>query len=124
MSGITRYAAPGATRARAVAHDGRVFTVATSPDKSPSIETQTRAALAQLDRHLAEAGTDRSRLLSVTVYLADIALKPGLNAVWDAWVDPASPPQRACVGAALEGDDLVEFVAVAALPPSSGSGPA
>ena len=124
MSGITRHAAPGATRARSVMHDRRVFTVATSPDKSASIETQTRQALAQLDRHLAEAGTDRSRLLSVTVYLADITLKPGMNAVWDAWIDPACPPQRACVGAALEGDDLVEFVGVAALPSSSGSGPA
>jgi enamine deaminase RidA (YjgF/YER057c/UK114 family) len=115
MSGITRYSRPGATRARAVAHDGRVYTVATSPVKSDSMEQQTNEALKQLDTHLAEAGTNKSRLLSVTVYITDMARKPEMNRIWDAWADPANPPQRACIGAVLEGDDLIELVAVAAL---------
>lgn len=116
MSPITRFARPGATRARSAVHDGRVYTVATSPVKSASMEEQTREALKQLDTHLAEAGTDKSRLLSVTVYIANMAWKPEMNRVWDAWADRANPPQRACIGATLEGEDLIELVAVAALP--------
>ena len=115
MSDITRFSREGATRARAVVHDGRVYTVAVSPVKSASMEEQARAALDQLDQHLAEAGSDKSRLLTVTVYIADMTRKAEMNRAWDAWVDPANPPQRACIGATLEADDLIELVAVAAL---------
>jgi enamine deaminase RidA (YjgF/YER057c/UK114 family) len=115
MSDINRFTRPGATRARAVVHDGHVYTVAISPVKSASMEDQTREALKQLDLHLAEAGSNKSHLLTVTVYITDMAHKAEMNRAWDAWVDRANPPQRACIGAALEGDDLIELVAVAAL---------
>ncbi len=115
MSDINRFTRRGATRARAVVHDGRVYTVAISPVKSASMEDQAREALKQLDAHLAEAGSNKSRLLTVTVYIADMARKAEMNRAWDAWVDLANPPQRACIGVALEGDDLIELVAVAAL---------
>ncbi|HEX2114654.1 MAG TPA: RidA family protein [Alphaproteobacteria bacterium] len=105
--------APG--RSRVVVHGGLVFTVATAREKSASMRAQAASALAVLDAHLAEAGTDKSKLLSATVYIADMARKPEMNEVWIAWVDPANPPQRACIGAALEGDDLIEIVAIAAL---------
>ena len=68
-----------------------------------------------LDANLAEAGTGKSKLLSATVYITDMARKPEMNEAWMAWVDQANPPQRACIGAALEGGDLIEIVAVAAL---------
>ena len=116
MSDITRHFRPGVTRARSVIHDGRVYTVSTSPVKSKSMEEQAQEALKQLDAHLAEAGTNKSRLLSVSVYIADMSMKAEMNTAWEAWADPANPPQRACMGVQLEGDDLVEFVAVAALP--------
>jgi enamine deaminase RidA (YjgF/YER057c/UK114 family) len=116
MTSILRHARAGATRARSVIHDGRVYTVATSPEKSASMEEQTRFALAALDAHLAEAGTNKSRLLSVTVYIADMSRKAEMNNAWDVWADPQNPPQRACIGAALEGRDLIELVVVAALP--------
>jgi enamine deaminase RidA (YjgF/YER057c/UK114 family) len=116
MSDIIRHFGPGATRARAVIHDGRVYTVATSPVKSKSMEEQTREALKQVDAHLAEAGTDKSRLLSVSVFITDMSKKAEMNRAWDAWVDSANPPQRACMGVQLEGEDMVEFVVVAALP--------
>jgi enamine deaminase RidA (YjgF/YER057c/UK114 family) len=74
---------------------------------------QAAEALANLDAQLAQAGTDKSRLLSCTVYITDMALKPQMNEVWDKWVDMSNPPQRACIGAALEEGDLIEIVAVA-----------
>jgi enamine deaminase RidA (YjgF/YER057c/UK114 family) len=97
-----------------VIHDGLVFTVATAREKTASMREQTTSALAMLDGHLAEAGTDKSKLLSATVYITDMARKPEMNEAWMAWVDPANPPQRACIGVALDGDDLIEIVAVAA----------
>lgn len=116
MAPITRHARLGATRARSAVHDGRVYTVAVSPVKSASMEEQAREALKQLDAHLEEAGTDKRHVLSATVFITDMGRKAEMNAVWDAWIDPANPPQRACIGATLEGDDLIEFVVVAALP--------
>jgi enamine deaminase RidA (YjgF/YER057c/UK114 family) len=112
---IRRFPASAPGRSRAVIHDGRVFTVATAREKSASMRAQTESALAVLDRHLAEAGTDKSKLLSATVYITDMARKPEMNEAWMAWVDPANPPQRACIGVTLDGDDLIEIVAVAAL---------
>lgn len=115
MAKITRHFADGATRARAVVHDGRVYTVATSPMKSESMEEQTREALKQLDARLAEAGTDKSHVLSVQVFITDMSRKGDMNKAWDAWVDPRNPPQRACMCVKLEDRDMVEMVAVAAL---------
>lgn len=105
--------APG--RSRAVIHDGLVFTVATAAAKMPSLREQTRGALAVLDERLAEAGTDKTRLLTVSVYITDMARKPEMNDAWLEWVDPEHAPQRACLGVALDGDDLIEIVAVAAV---------
>ena len=112
---IKRLPGSASGRSRVVIHDGRVFTVATAREKSASMRAQAESALAMLDRHLAEAGTDKSKLLSATVYITDMKRKAEMNDAWMAWVDPANPPQRACIGAALDGDDLIEIVAVAAL---------
>jgi enamine deaminase RidA (YjgF/YER057c/UK114 family) len=101
------------TRARAVLHDGFVFTVATAGTKSPSLYEQTQQALVALDASLALAGSDKSHLLSATVYITDMSRKPEMNRAWDEWVDLDNPPQRACVGVALEGQDLVEIVVIA-----------
>jgi enamine deaminase RidA (YjgF/YER057c/UK114 family) len=68
-----------------------------------------------LDRALADAGTDKSKLLSATVYITDMARKQEMNSAWLEWVDPDNAPQRACIGVALDGQDLIEIVAVAAL---------
>ncbi|HET6519610.1 MAG TPA: RidA family protein, partial [Geminicoccaceae bacterium] len=50
---------------------------------------------------LAEAGTDKGKLLSATVWLSDIKTFNEMNGVWDAWVAPGNPPARACVEAKL-----------------------
>ena len=111
---IRRYPGKAVGRSESVAHDGIVYTAVIAPDLSADLMGQTEQALEQLDRNLAEAGTDKSRLLSVTVYLTDISKKPVLNQVWDAWIGTENWPQRACVEVRLEGDTKVEIVAVAA----------
>jgi enamine deaminase RidA (YjgF/YER057c/UK114 family) len=90
-------------------------TVAVSPDKTPSLYEQSRAALAVLDQHLSEGGTDKSKVLMVMIYLADIGAKAEFNRAWDEWVDREHLPLRACVGVALEGKDLVDLVATASV---------
>jgi enamine deaminase RidA (YjgF/YER057c/UK114 family) len=112
---ITRLPGSTPTRSRAVIHNGLVFTVATARNKSRSHYEQMCSALAELDAALSECGTSKARILTVTVYITDIMAKPDMNRAWDEWVDLANPPQRACIGAMLEGDDLVEIVVVAAV---------
>lgn len=111
---ITRIPGPGRPRSRTVVHGGLVFTVATAPIKSASLYEQTQQTLAFLDESLAQAGSNKSHLLQVTVYITDMTRKPQMNRAWEEWVDFDNPPQRACIGATLEGDDLVEIVAIAA----------
>ncbi len=111
---IQRLAGKVPSRSRAVIHDGLIYTVATSAQKSPSLYEQTRQALAAIDKTLAEAGSSKSRVLRATVYITDMSKKSEMNRAWDEWVDMANPPQRACIGVALEGDDLVEILVIAA----------
>jgi len=113
---IQRFPGLTPTRSRAVAHDGIVFTVAVSPDPAPSFYEQTRKALKRIDESLAMSGTDKSLILSVIVYIADIGRKEEMNRAWDEWVDRANPPMRACLGVDLEHPHLVEIVATAAKP--------
>ena len=111
---ITRIPGLTPTRSRAVIHDGLVFTVAVSPDGDPSFYEQTRKALKRIDESLALSGTDKSRILSAIVYIADIARKEEMNRAWDEWVDHAHPPMRACLGVDLEPPHVVEIVVTAA----------
>ncbi|MCC6469828.1 MAG: RidA family protein [Alphaproteobacteria bacterium] len=80
---------------KATVHDGTVYVAVQYPDRpDPSPTNQTREVLAKIDWFLAQAGTDKSRLLKATVFVADIADFAAINAVWDAWVVPGSPPAR------------------------------
>jgi enamine deaminase RidA (YjgF/YER057c/UK114 family) len=65
--------------------------------KGDTITAQTQGILAQVDELLAKAGSEKSRLLSATIWLCSMDDFAEMNAVWDAWVDPANPPARACV---------------------------
>ena len=109
---------PGERKGRcaAVVSDGLVYAVATDPECAEGIDAQTHNTLQELDRVLAEAGSGKAGLIQATVYLSAIASKPEMDAVWNEWVGPEQNwPQRACVGADLAGDDLVEIVVTAAL---------
>jgi enamine deaminase RidA (YjgF/YER057c/UK114 family) len=92
--------------------------VATDRGKAPDVHAQTVAALAEIDLVLSELGTDRTRLLSATIYLPRIALKEDMDRAWCDWVgdDPSNWPQRACVEAGLAPGTLVEIVVLAACP--------
>ena len=104
---------PFPTRSRAVIHDGRVHAVSFVTDKVPDMYRQTVSALAHIDATLKEAGSDKSRILTAMVYIADMKRKPEMNRAWDEWADRNSPPMRACVAVDLDGDTLVEIVVTA-----------
>ena len=79
------------------------------------IAEQTEATVAAIDRLLAEAGTDKSKLLTATIWITDMARFNEMNGVWDPWIDAANPPCRACVEAKLAAPDYdVEIMVVAA----------
>jgi len=111
---IVRLPGKRPTRCRAAIHGGLVYAVAVAEDKVASMYQQTKMALADADATLAEAGSDKSRILSAVVYVADMKQKPEMNRAWDEWADVENPPMRACVGATLDGASLVEIVFTAA----------
>jgi enamine deaminase RidA (YjgF/YER057c/UK114 family) len=78
------------------------------------VGSQTREILEGIDGLLARAGTDKSRIVSVSVWLAHIGDFDAMNAVYDAWVDKANPPVRACVEARLAGSRFAVEIAVIA----------
>lgn len=80
-----------------------------------TVTDQSKSMLASVDELLAEVNLDKSRLLSATIWLSDMAYFDEFNAVWDAWVDPENPPTRACGEAKLATPDFfVEVIIVAA----------
>jgi enamine deaminase RidA (YjgF/YER057c/UK114 family) len=88
-------------------------------DASLDAEGQTADILAQIDALLAEAGTDKRALISVTVVLADIRDAPAMNRAWDAWLDPAHKPARMTIEAPLVDPAWkVEITGVALAPPA------
>lgn len=93
----------GPRMSQAVVHGGTVYlagqVAADAPDAS--VRAQTTNILARIDALLDHAGTSKSKLLSATIWLSDIADFDEMNTVWDAWIDPQNPPARACVEAKL-----------------------
>ena len=86
----------------------------TAKDKSGGVAEQTADILAQIDHYLALAGTSKSKLVKVNVWLADVSTFAEMNSAWEAWVDPACPPARATVESRLAGSgSLVEIMAEA-----------
>lgn len=99
-----------------VAHDGTLYLVEVPGNLEADITAQTENLLASIERLLVQAGSDKSRLLMVTIYLADMADYDAMNAVWDAWVPEGHAPTRACVQARLANPGYkVEMVVTAAL---------
>ena len=83
-------------------------------DKSLDMKGQTAQVLKKIDAVLAQAGTNKSRILSATVYMQDAALKDAMNEAWMAWVDRANLPTRTAVGAVLTPGTMVEITVWAA----------
>ncbi|PWE33235.1 hypothetical protein DDZ14_05445 [Maritimibacter sp. 55A14] len=114
MNDITRLD-PGARMSQAVIHNGTVWLAGQVGAPGGSVTEQTRAVLASVEALLTRAGSDKSRILSTTIWLASMEDFAEMNAVWDAWVDPENPPARACGEARLATPDYrVEMMVVAA----------
>ena len=107
----------GPRMAQAVSYNGAVHIAGqVADDRKAGIEAQTRSVLAKIEALLAEAGTDKSRLVAVNVFLPHISDFEAMNKVYDAWIDPARPPARACVEARLADPDLrIAMTAIAAV---------
>jgi len=109
---------PGPRMSKAVVHGNTVYLSGQVPvtARGASVREQTQDILSIIDATLAEAGSDKSKLLTANVWLADIGTFAEMNSVWDAWVDPANPPARATVEARLAAEDIqVEIAVIAAL---------
>jgi enamine deaminase RidA (YjgF/YER057c/UK114 family) len=99
-----------------VIHGDTVYLAGQVAQNAPdaAVADQTKDILATIDKLLAEAGSDKSRLLSATIWLADIATFNEMNGVWDAWVAPGNTPARACVEAKLAAPRFTVEIAVIA----------
>jgi len=101
-----------------VIHNGTVYLAGQLADNlDANIEGQTRETLESIERLLIEAGSDKSRILSATVYLKDMAADyAAFNALWDAWLVPGTAPARACVQAPMYSPKVrVELSIIAAV---------
>lgn len=98
-------------------HNGVVYLAGQiAEDTKQNIDGQTREVLGHVDRLLAEAGSDRTRILMCQIYLADIKDIAAMNAVWDEWAPQGNTPPRATVQALLARPELlVEVVVTAAV---------
>lgn len=107
----------GPRMSAAVIHGDRVFLAGQVADKpAPDVTDQTRQILATIDGLLAEAGTDKTKLLTANIWLADIADFAAMNAAWDKWVSPGNTPARATVESKLAGPEYrVEIQVTAAI---------
>ena len=114
MDEITRKET-GARMSRIVIHNKTVYLCGQVADNvEEPIGPQTENMLAKVDALLEEAGSDRSLILSATVYIRDMKDFAGMNAVWDAWVPEGQAPARACVEARLARPELLVEVSITA----------
>ena len=85
-------------------------------DRKTGVAEQTAQVLAKIEALLKEAGSDKSKLAAVNVFLPNIVDFDAMNVVYDAWIDKANPPARACVEARLADPNLrVEMTAIASV---------
>jgi enamine deaminase RidA (YjgF/YER057c/UK114 family) len=108
---------PGPRMSQAVCIGDIAFLAGQVPDDlSADIEEQTRQVLIKMDAVVTALGATKADIASVQVWLADMADFPGMNAIWDNWVDRDAPPARATGGVALARSGMrVEMIAVVAI---------
>ena len=104
-------------RSEAVIHGGIAYLSGVIPsDASVDITAQTQQVLAKIDERLAEVGSRKDRILSVTIWMKDVNRDVGaFNAVWNHWVVPGRLPARSCLEATLQQNALLEIAVVAAV---------
>lgn len=106
----------GKRMSQAVVHDGTIYVAGQVAQEraGASVTEQTREILGRIDALLATAGTDKSKLLQASIWLADIATFEEMNREWDAWVAPGCAPARATVEAKLAAKHFTVEIAVVA----------
>ena len=105
----------GPRMSQCVVHNDIVYLAGqVDQDVSSSAGEQTRRILDRIDELLAMAGTDKSKLLTATIWLSDMRFFAEMNEVWDAWVSPGHTPARACVEARLATTDFLVEIRVTA----------
>ena len=105
----------GPRMSQAVVHGSTVYLAGQVGD-GDSVAAQTASCLAEVDRLLAAAGTDKSKILQAIIWLDDMANFAEMNSVWDKWVDPANTPARATGEAKLAAPKYkVEIIVTAAI---------
>ena len=107
----------GPRMSQAVVHGNTIYLAGVVADKAKggSVTDQTKEILGIIDGHLAKAGSDKSKLLTTTIYLTDMDTFAEMNAVWDGWVSPGNTPARATVEAKLASPKYgVEIMVIAA----------
>lgn len=106
----------GPRMSEAVAYNGILWVAGQVGSPGASVADQTRTCLAEVDRILAAAGTDKTRILSAQIWLSDMATFAEMNAVWDKWVPQGHTPARATGEAKLATPEYkVEVIVTAAL---------
>ncbi|MDO1508897.1 MULTISPECIES: RidA family protein [unclassified Neisseria] len=96
--------------------NGFVFLSGMVPERTDvSVTDQTRDVLAQIDKWLAECGSDKKHILEATIFLPDLANYAAMNEAWDTWVAPGHAPARACVEAKLANPDWAIEIKVSAV---------
>jgi enamine deaminase RidA (YjgF/YER057c/UK114 family) len=112
---IEKTTGPSPIMSRCVVKGDMVFVAGlTASDRSADITGQTQQIVDKIDNFLAQAGTDKSKLLQANLWITDMANFGAMNAVWNAWVDPENPPVRACVRADLAVPELLVEIMVTA----------
>lgn len=105
----------GSRMSEAVIHGNTIYLAGQVGTPGGSVTQQTKDVLASIDSLLARCGSDKSKILMATIWLADIGTFGEMNAVWDAWVDKSNPPARATSEGKLATPDYkVEIIVVAA----------
>src|ERR1700726_140482 len=107
----------GPRMSQAVVHGDTVYLagVVAKTTAGESVTKQTQEVLSIIDGHLAKAGSDKSKLLTATIYLTDINTFAEMNAVWESWVSAGNTPARATVEAKLASPQYgVEIMVTAA----------
>ena len=106
----------GPRMSKAVVHGNTVYLAGQVADKAAgkSVGEQTQEILSIIDGLLAEAGTDKTKLLMVNIWLTDISTFAEMNAVWDKWVVAGATPGRATVEAKLAAPQFTVEIAVIA----------
>ena len=107
---------PKGILSQAVEHGDKVYLAGiTADDMSQDVKGQTRQILATIDKLLARAGSDKSKILQAHIWVSDIRNRALMNEPWTAWVDPKNLPARACVEAKMADPScLVEIMVIAA----------